>query len=133
LALGRHLVLGRQMKLRLGVIPQDEPDPSQTVNPSSRDQAEVMASLHRSVLPAVPEILPETPPHAASRHPTPRSPAAPITWAVVWAREALDGGVNPRRIDGKDGVAGSIPAGGSTPNQQLRPGKYPTCCMLGDP
>jgi hypothetical protein len=29
----------------------------------------------------------------------------------VWAREALDGGVNPRRIDGKDGVAGSIPAG----------------------
>jgi hypothetical protein len=25
-------------------------------------------------------------------------------------------------IHGKDGVAGSIPAGGSTPNQQLRPG-----------
>jgi hypothetical protein len=40
----------------------------------------------------------------------------------VWAREALDGGVNARRIDGKDGVAGSIPAGGSTTNQQLRPG-----------
>jgi hypothetical protein len=33
--------------------------------------------------------------------------------------------VNPRRIDGKDGVAGSIPAGGSTTNQQLRPGPAP--------
>jgi hypothetical protein len=28
-------------------------------------------------------------------------------------------------IHGKDGVAGSIPAGGSTPNQQLRPGATP--------
>ena len=28
-------------------------------------------------------------------------------------------------IHGKDGVAGSIPAGGSTPNQQLRPGLVP--------
>jgi hypothetical protein len=28
-------------------------------------------------------------------------------------------------IHGKDGVAGSIPAGGSTPNQQLRPGPAP--------
>ena len=37
----------------------------------------------------------------------------PFTCAIVWAREALDGGVNARRIDGKDEVAGSIPAGGS--------------------
>jgi hypothetical protein len=35
------------------------------------------------------------------------------------------GVVNPRRIDGKDGVAGSIPAGGSTPNEQARPGSAP--------
>jgi hypothetical protein len=28
-------------------------------------------------------------------------------------------------IHGKDGVAGSIPAGGSTTNQQLRPGPTP--------
>jgi hypothetical protein len=28
-------------------------------------------------------------------------------------------------IHGKDGVAGSIPAGGSTPNQQTRPGVTP--------
>jgi hypothetical protein len=33
---------------------------------------------------------------------------------TVGTREALHGVVNHRRIDGKDGVAGSIPAGGST-------------------
>jgi hypothetical protein len=33
----------------------------------------------------------------------------------VWVGEVLHGVVNDRRIDGKDGVAGSIPAGGSTP------------------
>jgi hypothetical protein len=32
----------------------------------------------------------------------------------VWRREVVHGVVNPPRIDGKDGVAGSIPAGGST-------------------
>jgi hypothetical protein len=37
----------------------------------------------------------------------------------------MRGVVNRRRIDGKDGVAGSIPAGGSTTNQQLRPGPAP--------
>ena len=37
----------------------------------------------------------------------------------------LHSGVNPRRIDGKDGAAGSIPAGGSTTNQQLRLGSLP--------
>jgi hypothetical protein len=31
---------------------------------------------------------------------------------------------------GKDGVAGSIPAGGSTPNQQLRRGTSPVCLWL---
>jgi hypothetical protein len=30
-----------------------------------------------------------------------------------------------RWFHGKDGVAGSIPAGGSTPNQQHRPGNTP--------
>jgi hypothetical protein len=59
--------------------------------------------------------LPETALHATSRNPTPRSSAAPFTWAVVWPREVLRGGVNHPHIDGKDGVAGSIPAGGSTP------------------
>jgi hypothetical protein len=33
-------------------------------------------------------------------------------------------------IHGKDGVAGSIPAGGSTPNQQARPGgRRPVVCQ----
>jgi hypothetical protein len=36
------------------------------------------------------------------------------TCAVVWSREVSHGVVNRPRIDGKDGVAGSIPAGGST-------------------
>jgi GH15 family glucan-1,4-alpha-glucosidase len=36
--------------------------------------------------------------------------------------------INPR-IDGKDGVAGSIPAGGSTTNQQVWPGTSPVCFM----
>ena len=58
--------------------------------------------------------LPETTPHATSRHPTTRPPTAPFTCAVAWAREVLRGIVNGPRIDGKDGVAGSIPAGGST-------------------
>jgi hypothetical protein len=35
------------------------------------------------------------------------------------------GVVNDRRIDGEDGVAGSIPAGGSTTTPQLRPGPTP--------
>jgi hypothetical protein len=43
----------------------------------------------------------------------------------VWGREVLHGVVNLPRIDGKEGVAGSIPAGGSTPNQQARPGLVP--------
>jgi len=38
-----------------------------------------------------------------------------------------------RRIDGKDGVAGWIPAGGSTPDQRLRPGfsTRPLACSEG--
>jgi hypothetical protein len=55
--------------------------------------------------------LPETALHATSRRPTTQSPAAPFTCAVVWSCEALRGDLNHRRIDGKDGVAGSTPAG----------------------
>jgi hypothetical protein len=66
--------------------------------------------------------LPETTPHSASPRLTRRGVAGPPTCAVAWAREVLHGVVNRPRIDGKDGVAGSIPAGGSTTNQQLRPG-----------
>jgi hypothetical protein len=69
--------------------------------------------------------LPETALRAASHCPTTRPSTAPLTSVVVWAHEVVRGVVNLPRIDGKDGVAGSIPAGGSTPNQQLRPGPTP--------
>jgi hypothetical protein len=39
---------------------------------------------------------------------------APLTCTVTLIREVAHGAVNHRRIDGKDGVAGSIPAGAST-------------------
>jgi hypothetical protein len=71
---------------------------------------------------AVPEIcqkLRPTQPRPAPRH---DPPTALLTWPDVWGPEVSQGVVNPPRIDGKDGVAGSIPAGGSTTNQQLRPG-----------
>jgi hypothetical protein len=58
--------------------------------------------------------LPETALLVTSRRPTTQPFAAPFTCAIVWARMALRGVANHRRIDGKDGVAGSIPAGGST-------------------
>ena len=80
----------------------------------------------RSQSPRLARELPETALHAASRRPTTQSSAAPLTCADVWRHEVLHGVVNPRRIDGKDGVAGSIPAGGSTPNQQARPGTMPS-------
>jgi hypothetical protein len=64
--------------------------------------------------------LPETALHATSRHPTPRSPATPFTWAVVWQREVVHGGVNSPRIDGMQGVRGSNPLS-STPGQTASP------------
>jgi hypothetical protein len=69
--------------------------------------------------------LPETALRATSPSPTTRPSTALLTCATVWAREVLRGIVNSPRIDGKDGVAGSIPAGGSTTEQQVRPGPAP--------
>ena len=93
--------------------------------------------------------LPETAPHVPSRRPIARSSAPPFTWAVVWSREVLRGGVNPRRIDGKDGVAGSIAVAlptdilvGRTPLGRYGPrldrredpsGRYPVACQLRTP
>ena len=51
--------------------------------------------------------LPETALHATSHRPMPRPSTLSFTWAAMLSREVLHGDVNPRRIDGKDGVAGS--------------------------
>jgi hypothetical protein len=59
--------------------------------------------------------LPETALRVTWRRPTTQPSAAPFTCSVVWVGEVVHGDVNHPRIDGKDGVAGSIPAGGSTP------------------
>jgi hypothetical protein len=48
-----------------------------------------------------------------------------LVCAIMWAHEVLCAVVNPPRIDGKDGVAGSIPAGRSTTKRQARPGLVP--------
>ena len=65
--------------------------------------------------------LPETALHVTLRCRTSQPSTQPPSCANVRARGVLLGGANHPRIDGKDGVAGSIPAGGSTTNQQLRP------------
>ena len=58
--------------------------------------------------------LPETVLRATSRCLTMPVSTLLLTWVFVWVREVMRGVSNPPRIDGKDGVAGSIPAGGST-------------------
>jgi hypothetical protein len=55
--------------------------------------------------------LPETALRATALHHTTHLSTVPLTCAVVLGREVLRGVANRRRIDGKDGVAGSIPAG----------------------
>jgi hypothetical protein len=74
----------------------------------ARDGGNLVAETARC---ALARDLPEATLRTTSRRPTPRPSAPPFTCAVAWAREAMQGGVNPRRIDSKDGVAGSIPAG----------------------
>ena len=45
------------------------------------------------------------------RRPTTQPSAAPFTCSVTWVGEVVHGDVKHLSIDGKDGVAGSIPAG----------------------
>ena len=71
--------------------------------------------------------LPETALHVALRCLTSQPSTRPPSCANVRARGVLLGVVNQRRIDGKDGVAGSIPAGGSTPTPQVTPVQHPAC------
>jgi hypothetical protein len=58
--------------------------------------------------------LPETALYVTSGRPTTQPSAAPFTCSVAWVGEVAHGDVNHPHINGKDGVAGSIPAGGST-------------------
>jgi hypothetical protein len=74
--------------------------------------------------------LPETVLRATSRPPMIQPSAALLTCAVVWVHEVPHGVVNHPRIDGKDGVAGSIPVGCSTPEPQVTPSLYPPSCMV---
>ena len=71
----------------------------------------VVGQIRAAALPdAQPDVVPRFQPTAALP-----------TCAIVGAREVLQGVVNSPRIDGKDGVAGSIPAG--TPHQTSSSGR----------
>ena len=59
--------------------------------------------------------LPATAPHTASQHPISLSSIRPATCGSVERSEVPRCPPNGPTIDGKDGVAGSIPAGGSHP------------------
>jgi hypothetical protein len=96
---------------------------SQVVEGCRDDGAGVRARDDHAGVPA--RDLPETALHVTSRRLKNRPSTALLTSVVVWAREVLRRVVNSPSINGKDGVAGSIPAGGSTPNQQPRPGPTP--------
>jgi hypothetical protein len=58
--------------------------------------------------------LPAAAPHTASQHPISLSSIRPATCGSVERSEVPRCPPNGPTIDGKDGVAGSIPAGGST-------------------
>src|SRR5215216_1000460 len=64
--------------------------------------------------------LPETALHATSRHPTPRSPAAPFTCSVAWISEVVHGDVNYPSINGMQGLRVQIP-----PLAMLTPASVP--------
>jgi len=59
--------------------------------------------------------LPAAAPHSASQHPISLSSIRPATCSCIERSEVPRCPPNGPTIDGKDGVAGSIPAGGSAP------------------
>jgi hypothetical protein len=69
--------------------------------------------------------LPAAAPHTASQHPISLSSIRPATCGSVERSEVPRCPPNGPTIDGKDGVAGSIPAGGSSKKVQVRPGLVP--------
>ena len=90
------------------------PPPAPAAPPRPAVAVKHLPGQHTTARLGLARDLPETAPRLASCRPTTQPSAASLTCAVMWRREVLQGVVNRRRIDGKDGVAGSIPAGGST-------------------
>jgi hypothetical protein len=64
--------------------------------------------------------LPAAAPHTASQHPISLSSRRPATCSSIERSEVPRCPPNGPTIDGKDGVAGSIPAGGSTKQMTSR-------------
>jgi hypothetical protein len=96
-----------------------------------RDDLDELGPIDYLVVESLARDSPEPCLCAPSRRPTTQPSAAPLTGAVVWVHEVPQGVANPPRIDGKDGVAGSIPAGGSTTNQPSRPTATPSATDAG--
>jgi hypothetical protein len=90
-----------------------------------RASTSLIARTAQRSSPALARDLPETGPRVASRHPTTPPLTPPRTCGAVGRSGAPQGLSKGPSVNGKDGVAGSIPAGGSTPNPQARPGPAP--------
>ena len=130
-----RLYIRMKLRARSTLDPKSSEDSTAPEVPVSCEQVQDgRAGVHAMDRAGPCQRLPETAPRVTSRRPTARSSAPPFTWAVVRSREVLTGGVNPRRIDGKDGVAGSIPAGGSTPRlTSANAGESPSGTVAADP
>jgi hypothetical protein len=91
-------------KSSTGLLPFPDPRTRASLRPATTGHP---TSMRASDLPAAA-------PHTASQHPTSLSPIRPATCSSIERSEVPRCPPKGPTIDGKDGVAGSIPAGGST-------------------
>jgi len=119
---GSRTQTARRRRARLGLSRHAWHLPIVSGDPRCQPSPSVSYANGAHGVPEICQKLRYAQPHAVPRH---HPLTVLLTCAVVWGREVLHGVVSPPRIDGKDGVAGSIPAGGSTTNPQLRPGPAP--------
>jgi hypothetical protein len=89
-------------------LPAGHPAKSRCLRLERVNQRLVVTTGHAG---ALARDLPETALRATSPRLTPRPSTVPLTCANVWPREVLQGVVNHRRIDGKDGIVDSIAPG----------------------
>jgi hypothetical protein len=89
------------------------------------------ASMPWTAVQGLTRDLPETALDPTSHHPTPRSPAAPLTCAVVWPREVVYGGVNHPHIDSMQEVRGSCLLS-STTRSRVRCARCVPAALTGD-